>query len=156
MICIIWKVCSSQKRDNNNTSQLLPSVQEGLKAEGMKLELAEFPVFSGQGRRGTSQHKLWDAPGNLPSCSSRSELGIFTATSDRTSCHLGPCRALHKSPWYALLSQHCWLTDHCLSKESLTTTSTLNNLTESWKQQTLRIQETGNKTLHYRCPLSIC
>ena len=37
----------SQERHNlnkNNTSQLLPSVQEQKKAEGMKLELTEFPV----------------------------------------------------------------------------------------------------------------
>lgn len=37
----------SQERHNlnkNNTSQLLPSVQEQKKAEGMKIELTEFPV----------------------------------------------------------------------------------------------------------------
>lgn len=117
MICMIWKVCSSQKRDNNNTIQLLTSVQEGMKAEGMKLELTvSSECFQLRAEEVHPSMSCGDAPGNLPSCTSGNPHSCFRQDllpSGPSSCSLQKPLVRSVTPPFPAL-----LTDHCSGKAS--------------------------------------
>lgn len=117
MICMIWKVCSSQKRDNNTTNQLLTSVQEGMKAEGMKLELTvSSECFQLRAEEVHPSVSCGDAPGNLPSCTSGNPHSCFrqdVLPSGPSSCSLQKPLVRSVTPPFPAL-----LTDHCSEKAS--------------------------------------
>lgn len=103
----------SQERHNlnkNNTSQLLSSVQEQKEAEGIKLELTEFPVSvfrSGQkswaaARVGKSGMICGISQETCPAASQGASRGLsLPLQMSSTSCLPVPAHVIYQSPWYA-------------------------------------------------------